>query len=225
VTCLTTSGRCTWVPPAAHLDTGRLGSAGSRGLLFPDVIVRMQPSDSLPPSATAPVPLAGGLPRGGRFFCALKADDTCARQRAVRRRRVPGSPQNRTVVEERRGPPRVRGHPLRTCGGRTPRRISSPPRPSVAGDHCGLRVFQHARHPGRLEVSGPQSHGPHVHVPPHRRWHVGHRRKASDRPGSPFAGQVFHPLDDTQHFMEDVRPPIPIDPQGLVALEFLSSHA
>jgi hypothetical protein len=39
----------------------------------------MQPSDSLPPSATAPVPLAGGLPRCGRFFCALMADDTCAR--------------------------------------------------------------------------------------------------------------------------------------------------
>src|SRR5438128_5084870 len=30
----------------------------------------MQPSDSLPPSAAAPVPLAGGLPRGGCLFCA-----------------------------------------------------------------------------------------------------------------------------------------------------------
>ena len=39
----------------------------------------MQPSDSLPPSATAPVPLAGGLPRCGRLFCAPWADDTCAR--------------------------------------------------------------------------------------------------------------------------------------------------
>ena len=39
----------------------------------------MQPSDSLPPSATAPVPLAGSLPRCGRFFCASEADDTCAR--------------------------------------------------------------------------------------------------------------------------------------------------
>jgi hypothetical protein len=105
-TCLTTSRRCTWVPPEAHLDTGRLGAVGSRGFLFPDVIARMPPSDSLPPSATAPVPLAGGLPRGGRLFCALRADDTCARSRAVRRRRVTGSPPNRHVVEERRGPPR-----------------------------------------------------------------------------------------------------------------------
>jgi hypothetical protein len=30
----------------------------------------MQPSDSLPPSATAPVPLANGLPRCRRLFCA-----------------------------------------------------------------------------------------------------------------------------------------------------------
>ena len=34
---------------------------------------------------------------------------------------------------------------------------------------------------------------------------------------------LLHPLDDTQHFMENSRPPIPIDPQGLVALEFLST--
>jgi hypothetical protein len=61
----------------------------------------MQPSDSLPPSATAPVPLAGGLPRGGRLFCATWADDTCARTRVVRRRRVTGSPQDRD--ESRRG--------------------------------------------------------------------------------------------------------------------------
>jgi hypothetical protein len=47
-------------------------------------------------------------------------------------------------------------------------------------------------------------------------------RLATGRAGSPFAGRVLHPLDDKQHFMEDVRPPIPIDPQGLVALDFLS---
>ena len=96
------------------------------GIPFPDVTARMQPSDSLPPLATAPVPLAGGLPRCGRFFCASAADDTCARQRVVRRRRVTGSPRNRGFVEERRGPPRLRGRPLRACHGRTPRRIPAP---------------------------------------------------------------------------------------------------
>src|SRR5262249_894453 len=34
---------------------------------FPDVTAPMQPSDSLPPSAAAPLPLAAGLPRGGPF--------------------------------------------------------------------------------------------------------------------------------------------------------------
>ena len=68
---------------------------GPGGTLFPNVHARMQPSDSLPPSVVAPVPLADGLPRCGRFFCAVWADDTCARLRVVRRRRVTGSPQDR----------------------------------------------------------------------------------------------------------------------------------
>jgi hypothetical protein len=45
------------------------------------------------------------------------------------------------------------------------------------------------------------------------------------RAGSPFAGRVSHPLDDTQSFMESLPPPIPFDPQGLVALNFLYSGA
>ena len=61
----------------------------------------MQPSDSLPPSAPAPVPLAGGLPRCECLFYAPWADDTCTRLRVVRRRRVTGSPQDRSV--SRRG--------------------------------------------------------------------------------------------------------------------------
>ncbi len=88
-------------------------------------------------------------------------------------------------------------------------------------------VFQHARHPERRYVSGPQSRGPHVCLPMHRRWHFGQRRERRGRParaGSPLAGRGSHPLDDTQHFMEDLRPPIPIDPQGLVALQCLSSQ-
>src|SRR5215475_7289263 len=55
----------------------------------------MQPSDSLPPSATAPVPLAGGLPRCACLFYAPWADDTCTRRRVVRRRRVTGAPRHR----------------------------------------------------------------------------------------------------------------------------------
>src|SRR5262249_50633822 len=62
---------------------------------FPDVNAPMQPSDSLPPSAPALVPLADSLPRCERLFCAHRADDTCARKRVVRRRRVTGSPRDR----------------------------------------------------------------------------------------------------------------------------------
>src|SRR5262249_25395443 len=43
------------------------------------------------------------------------------------------------------------------------------------------------------------------------------------RAGSPLAGQDSHLLDDTQSFMESLPPPIPFDPQGLVALHFLSA--
>jgi hypothetical protein len=108
VTCCSTSRRWTWVPSEVHTDTGRLCSAGSRGYLFPDVTARMQPSDSLPPSATAPVPLASSLPRCGRLFCASWADDTCAHIRVVRRRRVAGSPQNRGVSRRGEGLPGYR---------------------------------------------------------------------------------------------------------------------
>ena len=38
------------------------------------------------------------------------------------------------------------------------------------------------------------------------------------RAGSPLAGQDSHLLDDKQSFMKASHPPIPFDPQGLVAL-------
>jgi hypothetical protein len=98
-----------------------------------------------------------------------------------------------------------------------------PPRPSVAGEHCGLRVFQHARHPESRgfgaavprPARSPAYTSPMALRPPSQGW-------LPARAGSPLAGRVLHPLDDEQHFMEDVRPPIPIDPQGLVALKLLS---
>src|SRR5512134_2365288 len=41
------------------------------------------------------------------------------------------------------------------------------------------------------------------------------------RAGSPLAGQDSHLLDDARSFMVASHPPIPFDPQGLVALNFL----
>ncbi len=118
--------------------------------LFPDVVARMQPSDSLPPSATTPVPLAVASLVADACAVPREADDTCARKRAVRRRRVTGSPQNRRICEERRGPSRLRGHPLRTCCGRTPRRIRPPPRPLTQEAIIAFTVFQNSRHPESL---------------------------------------------------------------------------
>ncbi len=40
-----------------------------------------------------------------------------------------------------------------------------------------------------------------------------------------MTGQDLHLLDDTQSFMVVSHPPIPFDPQGLVALKYLSVGA
>jgi hypothetical protein len=167
---------------------------------FPDVIAPMQPSDSLPPSATALVPLAGGLPRCGRLFCAFEADDTCRASETGHR--LSATPE---CIEERRGPPRVRGRPLRPCHGRTPRRLWSTPRP-----HHGEAIvaFRYIRTLGIREgerFRGRMPHGPHVRLPPHRRWPFGHRRKASYRPGGLTLGRAgFAPTGRHTKFHEGI---------------------
>src|SRR6266568_4666937 len=45
------------------------------------------------------------------------------------------------------------------------------------------------------------------------------------RAGSPLAGQDSHLLDDKQSFMKASHPPIPFDPQGLVALDLISNES
>jgi hypothetical protein len=133
-----------------------------------------------------------------------RADDTCARQRAVRRRRVTGSPLHRNLCEERRGPPGLRGHPLRTCCGRTPRRIRPPPRPTHAEGHCCLRSISALSASGKhigfgAAVPRPARSrayaSPMSFLTPSQGW-------LPARAGSPLAGRVLHPLDDKQSFME-----------------------
>ncbi len=84
-----------WFPPEVHINTGRLCSAGSSCLAVP----RRQRSYAalrLP----APISHGSGSPcqwptsMQALVLC-LVADDTCAHQRVVRRRRVTGSPQDR----------------------------------------------------------------------------------------------------------------------------------
>src|SRR5262245_9824192 len=95
VTCRSTSRRWTWVPPEDHLDTGRLCSAGSRAAPVP------QRSRSYA-ALRLPAPFGPGSGSPCRWPTSLRALLLCLNgrrrvrpQRAVRRRRVTGSPQDR----------------------------------------------------------------------------------------------------------------------------------
>jgi hypothetical protein len=182
----------------------------------------MQPSDSLPPSAPAPVPLAGGLPRCECLFYAPWADDTCTRRRVVRRRRVTGSPLDRHVSRRGEGLPGygvllfVRAlveHPA----GYVPlfaRCRRGALLPSMESSTLGIRkdIGFGAAVPRPARSSAYAS--PAVSPRPAQGW-------LPARAGSPLAGQDSHLLDDKQSFMKASHPPIPFDPQGLVALYFL----
>ena len=163
----------------------------------------MQPSDSLPPSATAPVPLAGGLPRCGRLFCATWADDTCARTRVVRRRRVTGSPQDRDESRRGEGLPGygavlfVRAMVEHPAGYRpllaplTERLLwpSGNSAPWASGKAIGFGAA--VPRPARSSAYA----SPAVSPRPAQGW-------LPARAGSPLAGRVSHPLDDAQSFMK-----------------------
>jgi hypothetical protein len=68
-------------------------------------MARLQPSDSLPPSATPPVPLDVAYLDADSCSVPQRADGTCARIRVVRRRRVSGSPLNRDSSRRGEGLP------------------------------------------------------------------------------------------------------------------------
>jgi hypothetical protein len=163
-----------------------------------------------------------GLPRGGRLFCAQAGrrhvcPHTCRASETTHRLSAkPG------CVEAR--PPRLQDRPLRTCHGRTPRRIQPPPRPVIlAGACCCLQVKQDPRHPGS------RGFGAAVPWPPRSQAYASQNvfpRTAQGwlpaRAGSPLAGWDSHPMDDVRSFMVASHPPIPFGPQGLVALFYLS---
>lgn len=120
----------------------------------PAVHAPMQPSDSLPPSAPAPVPLAGGCPRCACLCCAPRADAACTRRRAVRRRRGTGSPRDRMIARRGEGLP---GYGAILCV----RALGAHPAGSVPllahrsqGYVVAFDGIQHSRHPARHRVRG-----------------------------------------------------------------------
>src|SRR2546425_1153942 len=125
--------------PSTRAALARPGPAATP---FPDVDAPLPPSDSLPPSATAPVPLAQGLPRCGRFVLCPKGPTTRAPATGRASETSPRLSVTPGWVEARRGPPRLRDRPLRTCHGRTPRRRHLPPCPedTSAGGGDGLQT-------------------------------------------------------------------------------------
>ena len=111
------------------LDTGRLCSAGSGATRSPTSSLLCSPPTPSSPSASAPVSLAFGLPRGGRLllcgaacFAAPAATRVPPRTRAASGggHRVPVAPVS---LVDRRGSPRLLGRPLRACRGQAPRRV------------------------------------------------------------------------------------------------------
>ena len=152
----------------------------------------------------------------------LVADDTCARQRVVRRRRVTGSPRDRDVSRRGEGLPGawavlfVRAmveHPA----GYVPLLAHLTERPLWPSGNSApwasgkVRGFG-AACPWPTRSRTYASPGPFL------------RPSQGSLPawaGSPLAGRVLHPLDDTQSFMKASPPPIPFDQPCLVTLNFL----
>src|ERR1700757_2363115 len=220
VTCAPMSAHWAWVPPEDHTNTGRLGSAGSRS----DPVPRRQ---RLSAALRLPAPISHGSGPPCQWPPSMRALVLCLLgrrhvrpQRAVRRRRVTGSPHNRSVSRRGEGLPGygavlfVRAmvehpagyHPL----------LAQKLSPGM------VVAFRENRTLGIREGIGfgaafPWPTCSHAYASP-----AVFPRPAQGllpaRAGSPLAGRDSHPLDDEQSFMEVSHPPIPFDPQGLVAL-------
>ena len=195
---------------------------------FPNVIARMQSSESPPPSAEAPVPLAAAYLKDELLFLT----DGCASSQASPPLGdgSPGLPSPGSRFEERSGPPRFLGRPLTPCHGRPPRRIH---------DHLAHRlvvVMLPSGVPtpwasGMVCVSRLHSRGPIVRLPTHRRGDYPPSRKAGFRPaGLRFGRTGFAPAGRQTEFPESRTSFLPSGPACLVASDTCSptlydSHA
>jgi hypothetical protein len=170
IRCLQVQDRA-WFPSEVHTNTGRLCSAGSGR----DPVPRRPRSYA---ALRLPAPISHGSGSPCRWLTSLRVLVLCPLGRrhvhpptcraSETGHRLSARPE---CIEERRGPPRLRGHPLRTCHGRTPRRIWSTPRPQHGE---AIIAFRYIRTLGIREgyrFRGRMPHGPHVRLPTHRRGH------------------------------------------------------
>ncbi len=81
----------------------------------------------------------------------VRPQTCCASETTHRLSASPG------FVEEKRGPPRLRGRPLRACYSQTPRRIPFPPRPLPQGMVVAFAKLWKARHPESEPFRGRNS--------------------------------------------------------------------
>jgi hypothetical protein len=179
-------------PPAVPINPGRLGSTGSGCHPVPRRL-RSYAALRLP----APIGPDSGAPC--RWPTSMRALVLCPWGR--RHGRPPTWRASETghrcsatpgLVAERQGPPRLLGRPLRTCHGRTPRRIRSPPRPLPQGalgpsrSSSPLGIREGDRFRGRLP------HGPHVRLSTPRRGPFCPHRTAGYRLGRahPWPGRM-----------------------------------
>jgi len=225
VTCRPMSKHWAWFPSEVHTNTGRLCSAGSgRSPRSPTSSLLCSPPTPCPLRPPRWFPLRVASLAAGASSVPLRPTTRALANVSCVRRRVTGSPQNRDEARRGEGLPGygailfVRAmveHPAGYV-------------PLLA--HLTERLLWPSGN------SAPWASGKMIGFGAATPWPTRSHAYASPRPfltpsqgllpaqaGSPFAGRVSHPLDDTQSFMESLPPPIPFDPQGLVALNFLLS--
>jgi hypothetical protein len=157
------------------------------------------------------------------LLCASRADDTCAHQRAVRRRRLTGSPQNRDMSRRGEGLPGYWA--ILFARARVEHPAGYPPLLALQtqGSVVAFAFVQDARHPGKLGFGAaflwPARSHAYASPPSFRRPSQG---LLPAQAGSPLAERDLHPLDDRQNFMKASHPSIPFDQHCLVALDALA---
>jgi hypothetical protein len=172
VTWIATSTRWAWVPPAAHIDTGRLYSAGSRS----------GPGPRCPCSSAAlrlPAPLGHGSGSPCRWPPSMPALVLCLVRPTTR---APahvscvgdGSPARRKagVCRGEARVSQVTG-PSSSCVPWSNTPPATAPSSPTRNQQGVVVAFESSRPLGirEAEVSGPHSHGPHARRPTPRRGH------------------------------------------------------